>query len=315
MKFPLLIIFNNNTLFFGGIKMAKEKEHINLAFIGHVDHGKSTTVGRLLFDSGTIDEQTMRKLKDKAAELGKSGFEFAYVMDNLKEERERGVTIDLAHKKFETDKYLFTIIDAPGHKDFVKNMITGTSQADAAVLIVSAKEGPQPQTKEHAFLARTLGVGQMIVGINKMDTVNYDENRFNEVKKEMEGLLKTIGYKTDTVPIIPISAYNGDNIAKKSDKTNEDSFILPIPFQLVTICKCHGLSPSTIMSLARSLIISLFSNAFKICSNLLLSSTFSCLCIVTRKYLPFFNSSFLSILDFLLDNKFPISFFDLKIGF
>src|SRR3990170_8156495 len=140
--------------------MAKNKVHINLVFIGHVDHGKSTTVGRLMYDSGNIDEQAMRKLKDKAKELGKVGFEFAFIMDNLKEEQERGVTIDLSHKKFETPKYYFTIIDAPGHRDFVKNMITGASQADAAVLFCSAKKGefeagigPGGQTREHAFLA------------------------------------------------------------------------------------------------------------------------------------------------------------------
>src|SRR6056300_230848 len=164
--------------------MAKGKPHINLVFIGHVDHGKSTTVGRLLFDSGNIDEQAMRKLKDKAEQLGKGGFEFAFVMDNLKEEQERGVTIDLAHKKFETPKYYFTIIDAPGHKDFIKNMITGASQADAAVVVVSANpsDGVQAQTKEHIFLSKTLGVGQMIIAVNKMDMCKYDEKRFNEVK-------------------------------------------------------------------------------------------------------------------------------------
>src|SRR6056300_478237 len=142
--------------------MASEKPHINLVFIGHVDHGKSTTVGRLLFDSGSVDEQAMRKLKDKAQELGKGGFEFAFVMDNLKEEQERGVTIDLAHKKFDTDKYTFTVIDAPGHKDFIKNMITGASQADAAVVVVAANDGVNAQTKEHIFLSRTLGVSQLI---------------------------------------------------------------------------------------------------------------------------------------------------------
>ncbi|NQU98589.1 translation elongation factor EF-1 subunit alpha [Candidatus Woesearchaeota archaeon] len=198
--------------------MAKEKTHINLVFIGHVDHGKSTSVGRLLFDSGNIDEQQLRKLKEKASELGKSGFEFAFIMDNLKEERERGVTIDLAHKKFETDKYYFTIIDAPGHKDFIKNMITGASQADAGVLVVAANDGIMAQTKEHVFLARTLGVSQLIVAINKMDMKNYDQKVFDKIKADMTALLKSVGYKPEDVPFIPIAALPGDNIFKKSDK-------------------------------------------------------------------------------------------------
>ncbi len=200
--------------------MAKEKPHMNLVFIGHVDHGKSTTVGRLLFDSGNIDEQALRKLKEKAQELGKGGFEFAFVMDNLKEERERGVTIDLAHKKFDTDKYYFTIIDAPGHKDFIKNMITGASQADAAVLVVAANDGVNEQTKEHVFLARTLGVDQIIIAINKMDIsgVDYSEEKFKKVKEEVSTLLKSVGYNPETVPFIPAAALVGDNIVKKTDK-------------------------------------------------------------------------------------------------
>src|SRR3989339_2064837 len=149
--------------------MVKEKPHLNVVFVGHVDHGKSTTVGRLLYDSGNVDEQAMKKLKDKAQELGKAGFEFAFVMDNLKEEQERGVTIDLSHKKFTTDKYDFTIIDAPGHKDFIKNMITGAAQADVAFLTLSAKDGVQPQTKEHVWLLRTMGVNQIAIVVNKMD--------------------------------------------------------------------------------------------------------------------------------------------------
>ena len=197
--------------------MAKEKTHINLVFIGHVDHGKSTAVGRLMFDSGAIDEAAMRKLKEKASELGKAGFEFAFVMDNLKEERERGVTIDLAHKKFETDKYYFTIIDAPGHKDFIKNMITGASQADAGVLVVAANDGVMAQTKEHMFLSRTLGVNQLIIAINKMDMVKYDEARFNEVKAEVEKLLKTVGYNPETIKFVPTAALVGDNVFKKSE--------------------------------------------------------------------------------------------------
>ncbi|MBW2986038.1 translation elongation factor EF-1 subunit alpha, partial [Candidatus Woesearchaeota archaeon] len=196
---------------------AKEKPHMNLVFIGHVDHGKSTSVGRLMFDSGALPEQELRKLKEKAEALGKGGFEFAFVMDNLKEEQERGVTIDLSHKKFDTDKYYFTIIDAPGHRDFIKNMITGASQADAAVLVVST-EGVMAQTKEHAFLSRTLGVGQMIVAVNKIDTVNFDQAKYEAVQKEVAALLKSVGYKDEQVQFLPISAYHGDNVVKKSDK-------------------------------------------------------------------------------------------------
>ena len=197
--------------------MAKDKEHINLVFIGHVDHGKSTTVGRLLFDSGNIDEQVMRKLKDKAADLGKSGFEFAFVMDNLKEEQERGVTIDLSHKRFDTEKYYFTIIDAPGHRDFIKNMITGASQADAAVVVVAANDGVMAQTKEHIFLSKTMGVGQIIIGVNKMDMVGYEQSKFDEVKKQVTDLLKTVGYNPETVTFVPIASFPGDNVAKKSE--------------------------------------------------------------------------------------------------
>jgi len=195
-----------------------ELQHMNLVFIGHVDAGKSTTVGRLLFDTGAIPEQEIRKLREEAERVGKPTFEFAFVMDTNREERERGVTIDISHKEFKTQKYHFTIIDAPGHRDFVKNMITGASQADAAVLVISGKDGVQPQTKEHAFLAKVLGISQFMVAINKMDALGFDRTKFEDVKASVTTLLKSIGYKTDEVPIIPISAYNGDNIAKKSEK-------------------------------------------------------------------------------------------------
>jgi len=198
--------------------MAKNKPHLNLVFVGHVDHGKSTTVGRLLYDAGVIDEQSMRKLKEKAEELGKGGFEFAFVMDNLKEERERGVTIDLAHKKFTTPKFDFTIIDAPGHKDFIKNMITGASQADAAVVVVSCAEGVMAQTKEHIFLSRTLGVEQIIVAVNKMDVKNYDQKAFEKVKEQVSLLLKSVGFKPEQIPFVPMASLYGDNVVKKSDK-------------------------------------------------------------------------------------------------
>ncbi|MFH2021494.1 MAG: translation elongation factor EF-1 subunit alpha [archaeon] len=197
--------------------MAKGKEHLNLVVVGHIDHGKSTTVGRLLFDSGTVDEQTMRKLKEQAIALGKGGFEFAYVMDNLKEERERGITIDLAHKKFSTAKYDFTVIDAPGHKDFVKNMITGASQADCGCLVVAVTDGVMAQTKEHVFLSRTLGVNQLVVAVNKMDMVKYAEDKFNACKTQVEALLKTVGYKIEDIQFVPESGLMGDNVFKKSE--------------------------------------------------------------------------------------------------
>ncbi|MFP3255887.1 MAG: translation elongation factor EF-1 subunit alpha [Thermoplasmata archaeon] len=192
------------------------KPHLNVVFIGHVDHGKSTTVGRLLLDTGAIDPRIIEQYRKEAAEKGKATFEFAWVMDRLKEERERGVTIDVAHKEFQSNKYYITIIDAPGHRDFVKNMITGTSQADAAILVVSAKEGVQEQTREHIFLARALGVPQMVVAVNKMDatTPPYSQEAYNNVKAEVEKLLKSVGYKD--VIFVPISGYVGDNVVKPS---------------------------------------------------------------------------------------------------
>lgn len=191
---------------------------MNIVFIGHVDHGKSTTVGRLLFDTGMLSEQELKKLKEEAAEKGKVGFEFAFVMDRVKEERERGLTIDLSYQEFPTKKYYFTIIDCPGHKDFIKNMITGTSQADAAVLVVSSQtgEGVMEQTKEHAYLAKVLGVGQIIVAVNKLDMVGYKEERFKEVKASVEKLLTTVGYDLKKVQVVPISSLKDDNINKPS---------------------------------------------------------------------------------------------------
>ncbi|NIP40249.1 MAG: translation elongation factor EF-1 subunit alpha [Candidatus Aenigmarchaeota archaeon] len=194
-----------------------EKPHVNIITAGHVDHGKSTLIGRLLFDSGALGEQELRKLKEKAKELKKETFEFAFVMDRLKEERERGLTIDLMHKEFQTDKYYFTIIDCPGHRDFVKNMITGASQADAAILVVSAKDGIQEQTREHLYLAKVLGINQIVVAVNKMDAVNWDQAKFNAVKDDVTKLLQSIGYKTENIPIVACSAYVGDSVVKKTE--------------------------------------------------------------------------------------------------
>ncbi|MDD5337740.1 MAG: GTP-binding protein, partial [Candidatus ainarchaeum sp.] len=192
------------------------KEHANIVFIGHVDAGKSTTVGRLLYETGAISEQALNKLKEEAAKVGKATFEFAFVMDELKEERERGVTIDISHREFESAKYHYTIIDAPGHKDFVKNMITGASQADAACLVISVKDGIQPQTKEHAFLAKVLGINQLIVNMSKMDAIGYNQAKYNELKTEVEKLLRGMGYKTENVQWVAATSYVGDNITNKS---------------------------------------------------------------------------------------------------
>src|SRR3989344_313290 len=196
--------------------MAKTKPVINVAFVGHVDHGKSTTIGRLMFDSGKLPPEQLEKLKAEAQKYGKVGFEFAYVMDKYKEERERGLTIDLAYQKLITGKYEVTIIDAPGHKDFIKNMITGASQADAAFLVVAAKEGVQPQTKEHVWLLRTMGVGEICVLVNKMDSVEYKEDTYKKIVTDVSAVLKQAGYKTDTMTFIAASGFKGDNVVKKS---------------------------------------------------------------------------------------------------
>lgn len=196
-----------------------EKPHLNLAVIGHIDHGKSTLVGRLLFETGAVPPHIIEKYKEEARAKGKESFVFAWVMDSLKEERDRGITIDVAHQRFDTAKYYFTIVDCPGHRDFVKNMITGASQADAAILVCAAKEGVQSQTREHVFLARTLGITQLIIALNKMDEVNYDKARYDQVKADLSTLLKMVGYKPDEMNFIPTSAFQGDNLAKPSDKT------------------------------------------------------------------------------------------------
>ena len=205
----------------------KEKPHLNLIIIGHVDHGKSTSIGHLFYDAGAISEKVIKDFEEEAKALGKESFKYAWVLDKLKEERERGVTIDLAFYKLESDKYFFTVIDSPGHRDFVKNMVTGASQADGCVLFISAKRGeyeagtnPGGQTREHAFLAKTLGVNQIVVAVNKMDdsSVDWSQDRYEEVKDGMTRLLKMVGYNTDKVHFVPTSGWTGDNLYNKSDK-------------------------------------------------------------------------------------------------
>ena len=209
-----------------------DKPHMNLVIIGHVDHGKSTLVGRILLETGQFPQHMLDKYKEEAKAKGKESFALAWIFDNLKEERERGVTIDVAHKKFDTDKYYITIIDAPGHRDFVKNMITGTSQADAAILVVAAQHGIMAQTKEHMFLARTLGVKQMIIAINQIDatTPPYDKARYEAVKADVSKLAKSVGYKDDQLQYVPVSAFIGDNIKSKGKLTwwNGDNILQAI---------------------------------------------------------------------------------------
>jgi len=203
--------------------MPKDKIHVSLVVIGHVDAGKSTTTGHLIYKCGGIDKRTIEKYEKEAAEMGKSSFKYAWVLDNLKAERERGITIDIALWKFETPKFSFTVIDAPGHRDFIKNMITGTSQADVAVLVIDSAPGgfeggwaSEGQTKEHALLAFTLGVKQMIVALNKMDSCAYSESRYNDIKEEVSGYLKKVGYKPAKIPFVPISGWVGDNMIERS---------------------------------------------------------------------------------------------------
>jgi elongation factor 1-alpha len=207
--------------------MGKEKAHINLVVIGHVDSGKSTTTGHLIYKCGGIDKRTIEKFEAEAKNMGKGSFKYAWVLDKLKAERERGITIDIALWKFETTKYYFTIIDAPGHRDFIKNMITGTSQADVAILVVASGEGEfeagigkNGQTREHALLAFTLGVKQMIVCVNKMDVPSggkkYNEDRYKEIVTEVSTFLKKTGYNPAKIPFVPISGWDGDNMLERS---------------------------------------------------------------------------------------------------
>ena len=202
-----------------------DKEHLNMIITGHIDNGKSTTMGHFLMDLGVVDERTIAAHAKESEETGKGDtFKYAWVMDNIKDERARGITIDLAFKKFETPKYFFTLIDAPGHRDFVKNMITGASEADCAILVLSAKEGetdsavaPGGQAREHAFLLKTLGVSQIILAINKMDDSKFSEDAYKIAKEKGEKLVKSVGYKIENVPAIPVSGWTGDNLVKKSE--------------------------------------------------------------------------------------------------
>merc|ERR1712072_1520845 len=224
-------------------KVGKKNLHLSIVVIGHVDSGKSTTTGHLIYKLGGIDKRVIEKFEKEAAEMNKRSFKYAWVLDKLKAERERGITIDIALWKFETPKYHCTVIYAPGHRDFIKNMITGTSQADCSVLIIDSTNGgfeagisKDGQTREHALLSFTLGVKQMIVALNKIDATEpkYSKNRYEEIVKEVSGYLKKVGYNPAKINFVPISGFQGDNMIERS--TNMDWYKGPTLLQALDQC-------------------------------------------------------------------------------
>ncbi|MEY7998997.1 GTP-binding protein [Clostridium sp. Mt-5] len=195
--------------------MAKDRENLNIVVVGHVDHGKSTLIGRLLYDTGSLPEGEIEKVKRISEENGKR-FEYAYLLDAFEEEQKQGITIDITMLQFFTKKRDYVIIDAPGHKEFLKNMISGAASAEAAILVIDAKEGVQEQSKRHGYILSLLGIKKVFVAINKMDLVDYSEDRFNEVQGEFNEFLNNINIYPEGY--IPISAANGENVANKSEK-------------------------------------------------------------------------------------------------
>lgn len=196
----------------------KQRKNVHLVCIGHLDHGKSSILGRLFYDTDSIGNAEMERIRKMAKALNKEGFEYAFIMDQIKEERARGITIGLAHKKLITKNSSFTFADAPGHKDFIKNMLVGASESDGAILVVAVDEGIQSQTKEHLFLADMLGLTSVIVVINKMDLIDFKKEKFEKLTLNVQRLLKNVGYIPEEVPIIPCSALLGENVVQKSQK-------------------------------------------------------------------------------------------------
>lgn len=200
------------------------KTEASFVVIGHVDHGKSTLMGRLLYDLKVVDQRSIEKFRKEATNMGKSSFALAWVMDSTAEERERGVTVDIATNHFETEKTKFTILDAPGHRDFIPNMIAGASQADFAVLVIDAgtnsfEAGLKGQTKEHALLVRSMGVQRVVVAINKMDSINWSEDRFTQIKQQMSAFLTTAGFQIKNIAFIPCAGLTGENIVSTAPET------------------------------------------------------------------------------------------------
>ena len=200
---------------------SKPKHAANFVVIGHVDAGKSTLMGRLLYDLKVVDQRTLDKYRKEAERIGKASFALAWVLDQGTEERNRGVTIDIAMNKFETDNTSFTILDAPGHRDFIPNMIAGASRADFAVLVIDAstgnfESGLQGQTKEHALLVRSMGVQRIVIAVNKLDTVQWSQDRFDEISQQVSAFLTSAGFLARNLAFVPCAGLTGDNIVRKA---------------------------------------------------------------------------------------------------
>src|SRR6266481_1822353 len=190
-----------------------QSEQLKIVIVGHVDHGKSTLVGRLFFDTGSLPEGKYEKIKSACERRGMP-FEWAFLMDGLQAERDQNITIDTAQIWFRTKQRQYVIIDAPGHKEFLKNMVTGAANAEAALLLIDASEGVQEQSRQHGYLLNLLGIRQIAVLVNKMDLQNYSQERFKQIESEYRAYLKDIGVEANI--FIPIAAKHGDNIASRS---------------------------------------------------------------------------------------------------
>jgi len=199
------------------VSPAQTTQPIKIVIVGHVDHGKSTLIGRLFHDTGSLPDGKTEAIRAMCERRGMP-FEWAFLMDALKAERDQGVTIDVSHIHFKTAKRDFVLIDAPGHREFIKNMVTGASQADAAVLVVDAEEGVQEQTRRHAYLLHLLGIRQVVVAVNKMDIVNFSEARFQQVAAEVKDYLADLGIDLQHTLVVPVSSRDGDNIVSLSER-------------------------------------------------------------------------------------------------
>ncbi|KAL8715965.1 MAG: hypothetical protein Q9220_000632 [cf. Caloplaca sp. 1 TL-2023] len=224
---------NKNLDVLAEYRKAKSKNAVNFVVIGHVDAGKSTLMGRLLFDLKVVDQRTVDRYRKEAEKIGKSSFALAWVLDQGTEERNRGVTIDIAMNKFETPKTRFTILDAPGHRDFIPNMIAGASQADFAVLVIDAstgnfESGLKGQTKEHALLVRSMGVQRVVIAVNKLDTVQWSKERFDEIQQQVNAFLTTAGFQSKNIAFVPCSGLRGDNITKRAEDPRAKWYTGPV---------------------------------------------------------------------------------------